>query len=368
MKKIPLLDLSAQYQAIKNEVDEAIAGIINKTAFVMGENVEKMEQEFAKFCEAQYGIGVGNGTDALYLALRALGIKEGDEVITQPNTFIATTEAITLNGGKVVFADVDKETLEINPELVEKAITKKTKAILPVHIYGQPADMSAIMDIAAKHNLKVVEDCAQAHGAKFEGKRIGSFGDISCFSFFPGKNLGAYGDGGMVLTNNKELADKIRLLRNHGRESKYEHLIEGTNSRLDEIQAAILRVKLKYLDSWNEGRRQKAKIYDELLSKVKGVDICKINSNVESVYYVYLIRIARRDELQNALKEKGIATGVYYPIPLHLQPAYKYLGYKEGDFPESEKAAKEILALPVYPELLMEDQKMIVEEIAKFLQ
>ena len=265
----------------------------------------------------KYEIGVGNGTDALYLALRALGIKTGDEVITPPNTFIATVEAITLNGAKPVFVDINPETYNIDITKIEKAITKKTKAIIPVHLYGQPADIGPILKIAKKYNLKVIEDAAQAHGAEYRGKRVGGLGDVGCFSFFPAKNLGAYGDGGMVVTNNKKIAEKVRLLRNHGRVQKYEHQIEGTNSRLDELQAAILRVKLRYLNRWNKARRQRAKLYDRSLKNIKGVKIPFIAPWATPVYYVYTIRIKERDKLQESLKKKGISTGLYYPIPLY---------------------------------------------------
>lgn len=363
---ILLVDLKAQYNSIKKEINRAIFDVIKKTDFILGEEVKKFEEEFARFCNVKYAIAVGNGTDALYLTLRALGIGRGDEVITQPNTFIATAEAITLNGARPVFVDVERDTLSINPKLIEKAITKNTKAIIPVHLYGLPAPMVPIKNIAKKYSLKVIEDACQAHGAEYRGKKVGGLGDAGCFSFFPAKNLGAYGDGGMVVTNNKKLAEKVEILRNHGRFTKYEHKIEGINSRLDELQAAILRVKLKYLDKWNKLRQRNARIYNNLFKDIREVIIPKIPKGAKSVYYVYLIRVKNRDELQKKLKQKGISTGIYYPISLHLQPAYKYLGYKKGDFPETEKAAEEILALPMYPELLMTHQKKIVREIKIF--
>lgn len=365
---IPLVDLKAQYRAIKKEIDRAIFEAIKNTNFILGENVQKFEKEFAKFCKVKYAIGVGNGTDALYLALRVLGIKTGDEVITPPNTFIATVEAITLNGAKPVFVDINPETYNIDITKIEKAITKKTKAIVPVHLYGQPADIGPILKIAKKYNLKVIEDAAQAHGAEYKGKRVGGLGDVGCFSFFPAKNLGAYGDGGMVVTNNKKIAEKVRLLRNHGRVQKYEHQIEGINSRLDELQAAILRVKLRYLNKWNQARRQRAKLYDNSLKNIKGVKIPFTPSWAVPVYYVYTIRTKERDKLQESLKKEGISTGLYYPIPLHLQPAYKYLGYKIGDFPETERAAKEILSLPICPELSKKDQNYVIQKIKEFFK
>ena len=363
---IPLVDLKAQYKSIEKEIDKAIFGVIKNTNFILGENVQKFEEEFAKFCQVKYAVGVGNGTDALYLTLRVCGISKGDEVITQPNTFIATTEAITLNGAKPVFVDINPETYNIEKSRIEKAITKKTKAIIPVHLFGQPADMNPILKIAKKYNLKVIEDAAQAHGAEYRGKRVGGLGDVGCFSFFPAKNLGAYGDGGMVVTNNKKLADGIRMLRNHGRVQKYEHEVEGVNSRLDELQAAILRVKLRYLDKWNKARCQCAEFYNKSLKNIKGVETPFVPAWAKPVYYVYTIRVKERDKLKEYLEKKGISSGIYYPIPLHLQLAYKYLGYKRGDFPETEKAADEILNLPMYSELTISQIKFITNSIKDF--
>ncbi len=363
---IPLVDLKAQYASIKQEIDQAVFGVLESCNFILGGEVESFEKEFADFCETKYAIGCANGTDALTLALRALGIKQGDEVITQPNTFIATTEAITANGARPVFIDIESDTFNINPELIEKAITPKTKAILPVHLFGQPAKMDKIMAIAQKYNLKVIEDAAQAHGAKYYSKRAGSFGDIACFSFYPGKNLGAYGDGGAVATSDEQLAQKIRMLRNHGREKKYEHEMEGVNSRLDELQAAVLRVKLRHLDEWNKARRERADIYNRLLQDINGLVLPFEVSGAESVYHLYVVRAQNRDKLQAVLKEQGIASGVHYPIPLHLQPAYQWLGLGKGDFPEAEKSADEILSLPMYPELSLADQEKIAQEIKAF--
>ncbi len=363
---IPLLDLKAQYKSIKPEIQKAINKVLDSNQFILGENVKKFEQEFAKFIRVKYAIGVGNGTDALYLALRACGISKNDEVILPVNTFIATAEAITLNRAKPVFVDIDTKTYNIDLQKMEKAITKKTKAIIPVHLYGQPADMSPILKIAKKHKLWIIEDCAQAHGAKYKNEIVGSIGDIGCFSFFPGKNLGAYGDAGIITTNNKILAQKIYILRNHGRSEKYKHKIEGINSRLDEIQAAILRVKLKYLKKWNKARQKNAKIYDKFFKNINDITTPQIIKNRKSVYYFYIVRLKNRKKIQEKLKEKGVSTGIHYPIPLHLQPAYKYLGYKKGNFLKAEKISNEILSLPMYPELTKKQIKFIIDIIKKY--
>lgn len=364
---ISQVDLKAQYGLIKKEINKAILGVLKNCSFILGENVRRFEEEFADFCEAKYAVGVGNGTDALYLAVRACGIRKGDEVITVPNTFIATVEAITLNRAKPVFVDIDPRTFNIDVAKIEKAVTNKTKAIIAVHLYGQPVNMVSIMKVAKKYSLKVIEDAAQAHGAAYRGRKVGGLGDVACFSFFPGKNLGAYGDGGAVVTNNREIADQVRKLRNHGRTEKYMHEFEGVNSRLDELQATILRVKLKYLSKWNKARRHCAELYNRYLKNVKGIKVPFILSWTTPVYYVYTIRAKERDKIQKGLKEKGIATGIYYPLPLHLQPAYKYLGYKTGDFPETEKMANEILSLPMYPELSKEQIKFVADSIKKII-
>jgi len=350
---IPFVDLKAQYDSIKDEINEAIQDVLNNTSFIMGEELIRFEEEFASFCCRKYAIGVANGSDALILALKACGIGEGDEVITVPNTFIATTEAITRVGGKVVFVDIDPKTYTIDVSKTEEKITEKTKAIIPVHLYGQSADMEPIMELAKKYNLKIIEDAAQAHGAEYKGKKVGSIGDTGCFSFYPGKNLGAYGDAGMITTNNEEIAEKVKLLRNHGRTTKkYEHEIEGYSSRLDNLQAAILRVKLKYLNQWNSMRRKNARKYNELLNNINGIITPYEADYAKHVYHLYVIRTEKgRDKLREELKSKGIAAGIHYPIPLHLQPAYNYLGYKRGDFPITEKASQEILSLPIFAEL-----------------
>jgi dTDP-4-amino-4,6-dideoxygalactose transaminase len=358
--KIPFVDLKAQHLSIKDEIDFAIQRVVDSTNFIMGDEVKSFEEEFSQFCEAKFAIGVSSGTDALHLALLACGIGAGDEVITVPNTFIATTEAISHCGARPIFVDVNPDTYNIDATKIEDKITPRTKALLPVHLYGQPAEMDPILEIARKHNLKVVEDCAQAHGAKYKGKKVGSIGDVGCFSFFPGKNLGAYGDGGAVVTNDEHIAEKIRLLRNHGRKAKYEHLIEGYCDRLDAMQAAILRVKLKHLNKWNEKRRQIAKLYNQFF-KGTAIILPKELEDFESVYHLFVIRVKNRDNLQKKLYEYGISTGIHYPLPLHFQPAYKYLGFKRGDFPIAEKFSLEVLSLPMFPEIIREQIEYVAE-------
>lgn len=361
--QIPLVDLKAQYNSIKDEIDEAVHRVIDKTSFIMGEEVRKFEEEFALFCKAKYAVGVANGTEALMLALKVCGLTSCDEVITVPNTFIATTEAITMIGAKIVFVDVNPDTYNIDINKIEEKITAKTKAIIPVHLYGQPADMDTINQLAKKYNLKIIEDAAQAHGAKYKGRRVGTLGDIASFSFYPGKNLGAYGDAGAIVTNNEELAQKIAMLRNHGRTKKYLHEVEGFNSRLDALQAAILRVKLRHLEDWNEERRKKAELYNHLFEPFPEIITPKVLENTVPVYHLYVVRVKNRDRLQNILKIKGISTGIHYPLPLHLQPAYSYLGYEEREFPVTEKMSKEILSLPMYAELKEKDIAYICEVI-----
>ncbi len=349
---IPFVDLKAQYDSIKDEIDEAIQNVLNNTSFIMGEELKKFEEEFAQFCDVKYATGVANGSDALILALRACGIGKRDEVITVPHTFIATTEAITHVGGKIVFVDIDHKTYTIDVSKIEEKISNKTRAIIPVHLYGQPVDMGPIIELAKKYRLKIIEDAAQAHGAEYKGKKIGSIGDMGCFSFYPGKNLGAYGDAGIVVTNNEEIAEKIKLLRNHGRiNKKYEHDIEGVSSRLDNLQAAILRVKLRHLNKWNNVRRSNAKKYSKLLSDIYGIIPPYEADYAKHVYHLYVIRTEERDKLRENLKSNGIATGIHYPIPLHLQPAYKYLGHRYGNFPITEECSQKILSLPMYAEL-----------------
>lgn len=361
---IPLVDLKRQYLSIKKEIDEAIQEVIDNSAFIMGENVQEFENEFAKFCGVKYGAGTSSGTTALHLVLVACGIKQGDEVITVPYTFIATTEAISHTGAKVVFVDIEDRSYNMDSEKIEQAITEKTKAIIPVHLFGQPADMDKIMKIAKKHNLIVIEDACQAHGAEYKRKKVGSLGDIACFSFYPGKNLGAYGDAGMAVSDNQALVEKMRLLRNHGYQKKYYHKIEGYNYRLDAIQAAILRVKLRHLEEWTEKRRRNAKLYNELL-KGSGVKTPLEMEYAKHVYHLYVIEIEKREELYLRLKKNEISTAIHYPLPLHLQQAYSYLGYKKGDFPVSEACTERLLSLPMFPELTEDEIKKIAEIIEK---
>ena len=361
---IPFLDLKAQYKSIKPEIDNAIKEIIDNTAFILGKSVEELEKSFAEFCNVKYAIGVNSGTAALHLALLSLGIKQGDEVITVPNTFIATAEAISHCGATPVFCDINEKTYNIDPELIEEKITNKTKTIVPVHLYGNPCDMDKINAIAEKHNLFVVEDACQAHGAEYKGKKVGSLSNISAFSFYPGKNLGAYGEGGMIITNNEELANKCRLYRAHGEHPKNTHSIIGYNYRLEGMQAAVLNVKLKHLSQWNEARREKAEIYNRLLKNI--VITPKIDKNNKSVFHLYVIRHKQRDKLREFLQKKGIATGIHYEKPIHLQQAYSALGYNEGDFLIAEKVMKEIVSLPIYPELTEEQIEYVCNTIKEF--
>jgi len=347
---IPFVDLKAQYTGIKDEVNAAILGVLDTCQFTLGSEVAAFEEEFATYCQAQYGIGVNTGTSALHLALLAAGIGPGDEVITVPFTFVATVAAIYYTGATPVFVDINPRTFTIDVKAIEAAITDKTKAILPVHLYGQPADMDPILDIAKRHGLVVIEDAAQAHGAEYKGKRVGSIGDMGCFSFYPGKNLGAYGEGGMVVTSNPEYTRTIRMLRDWGAEQKYQHVLKGYNFRLEGIQGAVLRVKLRHLEAWTEARRAAAAHYNELMSD-SGVATPEAMPYARHVYHIYAIRTQQRSEWQQALQDKGIQTGIHYPIPVHLLPAYADLGYTKGDFPHSEQAANEVLSLPMFAEL-----------------
>lgn len=366
MTNIPILDLKTQYQSIKDEIDAAVLGVMASGYFVLGPNVKALEAEVAEYVGCQHGVGVASGTDALRLALTALGIGPGDEVITTPFTFVATANTISHTGARPVFVDIDPRTFNIVPSHIEAAITDRTKAIVPVHLYGQPAEIETIIDVARKHNLYVIEDCAQAIGAEDKGRRVGSFGDVACFSFYPTKNLGAYGDGGMVTTNNPEIARQIDVLRRQGGKTKYYHDVLGFNSRLDEMQAALLRVKLRHLDNWQAERRRVAARYDELLSDLD-VETPWVRPDVTHVYHQYTIRVSGRDELQQVLKEHGIGTMIYYPLPLHLQGLYDDLGYAEGSLPVSEQAGHEVLSLPVYPELTEEQIRTVVNTIGAFL-
>ncbi|AZO96653.1 DegT/DnrJ/EryC1/StrS family aminotransferase [Halocella sp. SP3-1] len=365
---IPLMDLSGCYSQVYDEIMEKTKHVINNTQFILGEEVDRFEEEFAKYCNVNYIVSCGNSTDALIFSLKALGIGPGDIVITVPHTFIATAEAITAVGAKVDFIDIEESTYTMDPQKLKEYLerqdnTENIKAIIPVHLYGQMADMERLVEIAKQYNLKVIEDAAQAHGAELNGKRSGEYGDVATFSFYPGKNLGAFGDAGAAVTNNLQLAEKIRMLSNHGRLEKYVHQIEGYNSRLDNIQAAVLRVKLKYLEEWTDNRIKKAQYYTKLLSNNDNLVTPMIRKGARHVYHLYVIRINNRDKVRKKLSRKGINTGIHYPVPLHLQPAYKYLGYKEGDFPISEKVSNEIISLPMWPEIDKKSIKLICEEV-----
>jgi dTDP-4-amino-4,6-dideoxygalactose transaminase len=365
--KIQFVDLKAQYETIRNEIDSTIREVISETAFIGGQHVREFEESFAKFCNVKHCIGVGNGTDALYIALKALGIGEGEEVITAANSFIASSEAITLTGARVVFVDINPDTYNIDTNKIEEKITSRTKAIIPVHLYGQPVDMEPIQSLSKKYNLKIVEDAAQAHGASYKSKTIGSFGDLACFSFYPGKNLGAYGDAGAIVTSDDDLAQKARMYANHGRIGKYDHELEGVNSRLDGLQAAILSIKLKYLDAWSKMRRKNAYLYNEYLDGLDLITPREID-DVKAVYHLYVVRTKKelRSQLQDYLKSKGISTGIHYPIALPNLKAYAYLNHKKEEYLEASRASEEILSLPMYPELTEDQIRYIAEEIKAF--
>jgi len=365
--KIPFVDLKAQYLSIESEIDQAIKRVILDSAFIKGKYVLRFEKEFAEYCGTGFCIGVGNGTDALVIAMKALGIGKGDEVITAANSFIATSEAITTAGANVKFVDCDPVTYNIDVSKIEEKVTEKTRAIIPVHLYGQPADMDEINRIAEKHNLYVIEDAAQAHGAEYRGKKVGSLGHIGCFSFYPGKNLGAYGDAGAIVTNDHDLTDRCRMLANHGRLEKYSHVIEGQNSRLDGMQAAILSVKLKHLDSWSMERNRVADYYSKSLPD----EVLKLPEKMEDathVYHLFVVQVEKRDELIKFLSDKGISTGIHYPIPLPFQKAYAHLGHRPSDFPVSERLSHSILSLPVFAELTEEQMGCVVSGIREFFE
>jgi dTDP-4-amino-4,6-dideoxygalactose transaminase/predicted nucleic-acid-binding protein len=366
IEKVDFLDLKAQYLSIHNEMDKAIDNVLKNTAFMGGNALKEFNKNFAEFIGTKYAIGVGNGTDALEIALTALGVRKADEVIVPANSFIATSEAVTNIGAKVVFVDCIDEYYSIDVLKIEEKITNKTKVIIPVHLYGQPADMDSIMEIAKKYNLKVLEDSAQAHGAVYKNKNIGTIGDIATFSFYPGKNLGAYGDGGAITTNDDELAKKCLMIANHGRIDKYNHEFEGRNSRLDGIQAAVLNVKLKYLTKWNEGRRRVVKLYKKGLSAINEIVLPRQFDDSVGVYHLFVIQTDEREKLSSYLKERGISTGVHYPIGLPYLEAYKYLNHTKEDFPITYKNQNKIMSLPIYDEMTDEMVKYVIDKIKEF--
>jgi dTDP-4-amino-4,6-dideoxygalactose transaminase len=372
---VPFLDLQRQYRKIEKEVLSATTGVYQKGRFILGEEVSAFEKEFARYCGVRYGVGVASGTDALYLALKAVGIGKGDAVITVANSFIATALAISFAEATPLFVDIDPETYTMDPNALERLVKSRMikkkkqgiKAILPVHLYGHPAEMDPITDIADRYDLIVIEDACQAHGAKYRGKRVGSFGMLGCFSFYPTKNLGGYGDGGIVVTDHKDVYEKLLLWRCYGEEKKYYHVLKGTNSRLDEIQAAILRVKLKYLDQWNEERRSNALLYTRMLAS-RGITCPVEREHARHVYHLYVIQTGERDDLQAFLHEHEIGTLIHYPIPIHLQEAYKELGYRSGDLPLSEESSRRILSLPCFAEMTDSEIEEVAEMLRRFIE
>lgn len=362
---VPFVDLKAQYHSIKGELDAAIQGVLESGQFILGEEVAAFEEEFATYCGVRYGIGVNSGTSALHLALLAAGIGPGDEVITVPFTFVATVAAICYTGARPVLVDIDARSCNIDPAKIPSVITPRTRALVPVHLYGQPADMDPIVNIARDHGLKIIEDAAQAPGATYKGQRTGSLGNLACFSFYPGKNLGACGEGGMVLTNSSECAAKLRVLRDHGQERKNQHRIKGYNYRLEALQAAVMRVKLRHLEEWTERRRQNARCYSRLLER-NGIELPQEMADVRHVYHVYAVRSPRREALQAYLTTRGIQSGIHYPVPIHLQEAFRDLGYKEGDFPVAEACARTVLSLPIYPELTEAQIREVANAVRAF--
>lgn len=365
MNIIPLVDLTRQHKLLQKKIESSMKKVMNTGDFILGTQLTLLEKEFAKYCQVKYAIGVASGTDAILLALRALGIGQGNEVLIPVNTFIGTALPVLYVGGVPVFVDIDKDTFNIDVEKIEERITKKTKAIIVVHLYGLVADMSAILSLARKYKLYVIEDAAQAHGSEYKKRGAGAFGDIACFSFYPGKNLGAYGDAGIVTTNSKSLSRKIKILRNVGQEEKYDHKVLGYNSRLDTLQAAILRIKLPHLNQWNRKRKKLAALYNKLLSDLDIVTPNEPEGFIHN-YHLYVIRVKKRDALYSFLRIRGIRCGIHYPIPLHLQTCMKPLGYTKGEFPVAEMYAREIISLPMFPELTNKEIEQVVSQIKKF--
>lgn len=364
---VQFIDFSEQYKIVKEEIDSGLKRVFEKGNFILGQEAKDFESQFSGYCDVKYGVGVNSGTDALYLAVAALGIEEGDEVIVPTFTFIATALCISYTGAKVVFADIEEDTYNIDPKKIEKLINKKTKAIIPVHIYGQPANMDEINAIAKKHKLKVIEDAAQAHGATYKGKKVGSLGDVACFSFYPTKSLGAFGDAGMIVTSDPKINEGALMLRDYGRQGRYEHKIKGYNSRLDTVQAVVLSAKLKRLDQWNKMRNDNALTYNKILSTVKGIKVPTIKSDRTHVFQTYAIRVKNRDKVLEGLKAKKIDALIHYPIPLHLQEAYKELKHKPGDFPVSEAVSKDILSLPMFPHMTKEQIEYVCQSVKELL-
>lgn len=367
MQHIPLVDLKAQYDAHKDAIDAAIAGVIEQTSFIGGDILRGFEQHFAAYQETRHAVAVASGTGGIMLTLLALGIQPGDEIITTPHTFIATIEPIESLGAVPVFVDIDPQTYNLDPAQIESAITPRTRALMPVHLYGQIAAMDRICAIAKAHNLFVIEDAAQAHGARFQGRRAGHWGDATIFSFYPGKNLGAYGDAGAVCTNRDDIAARVAKLRNHGRSEKYAHDVIGYGERCDTLQAAILDAKLPHLDAWSEARRRHAARYTEALADVPGLETPYIPADSEPVFHIYCVRVqgdqADRDNILSELKARGVGTGIHYPIPLHLQPALAHRGYQKGDFPVTERAAQTIISLPIYPEMRDDQRDYVIAQL-----
>ncbi len=363
---IPFVDLKSQYREIENEIKEAAARVFQHGIFVQGPDVTEFENTFAEYLGVKHGIGVGSGTDALYIALKCLGIGKGDEVITAANSFIATSEAISMTEAEVVFADYNTETYNIDLNDLASKVSKRTKAVVPVHIYGQPVDMEKLSAFAKEHHLFIVEDAAQAHGASFKNKKVGTFGHAGCFSFYPSKNLGAYGDGGAIVTNDDQLAKKCRMFADHGRKTKYDHQIEGCNSKLDSLQAAFLNVKLKYLEGWTERRISSASFYNNTLKEI--VATPKVISGARHVYHLYVVRMKNRDQVRKQLSEKGIDTGIHYPVPLPLLEAYSNFGYEPSDFPIASSLKDEILSLPMHEHLTEEQIEYVADQIKIFIQ
>lgn len=367
LQPVPVLDLAAQYSAISGEIGEAVDRVLRSQQFVLGREGAALEEEIARFCGVAHGVGVASGTDALILALRACGVGSGDEVILPPFTFVATGSAVSALGAKPVFADIHPNTYNLNPAELERRVTPRTRAIIAVHLYGLPADIDAFISFARARNIALIEDNAQAIGAAYKGRRTGSLGDVACLSFYPTKNLGAYGDAGMIVTDSAEMAGRLRTLRNHGQTAKYVSGEPGWNSRLDELQAAILRVKLRHLPAWQRARQSHAAEYTRHFSQSPGIVSPAAPDGYEHVYHQYTIRVEDRDALQEFLARRQVGNAVYYPVPLHLQPLYGALGHKPGDFPHAEHAAKEVLSLPMYPELRADQRNRVAETVTEFL-